>query len=125
MTGRSRSPSPAYVGLSARQIHSVADFSVEKRPDKMQNIPVYARCRFPRQRFAMVVDAEKGRLKRVKVMDESFYGINVSEKAAATLCPECDPVVQGHEIFWESHAESKRLAQAKLKQWESPQTEEP
>ena len=100
------------------------------------------RCGLPRQRFAMV-EAEKARLKRAKVMDESFNGISASASTAATLCtkcgtrtgvisseigskcPECDPLVPGHEIFWESHAESKREAQEKLEQWEASQSEEP
>ena len=100
------------------------------------------RCGLPRQRFAMV-EAEKARLKRAKMKDESFYGINVSANTAATLCtkcgtrtgfisseigskcPECDPPMPGHETFWESHAESKRLAQEKLKQWEASQAEKP
>ena len=100
------------------------------------------KCGLPRQRFAMV-ETEKARLKRAKVVDVSFSGVNVAANTEAILCPECgtrtgfisseigskcpecDPPVPGHEIFWESHVESKRLAQEKLKQWESPQTEEP
>jgi anaerobic ribonucleoside-triphosphate reductase len=81
-----------------------------------------------------MVEAEKARLKRGKVMDESFNGINVSASTAARLCPkcgtrtgfissqtgnqcpECDPPVPGNEAFWERLTESKRLAQERLKQ---------
>jgi hypothetical protein len=90
-----------------------------------------------------MVEAEKARLKRSKMMDESFYGINASASTAATLCakcgtrtgfissqlgnqcPECDPPVPGHEAFWENHTESKKVAQEKLEKWEASQAEEP
>ena len=99
------------------------------------------KCGLPRQKFAMV-QAEKARLKRAKSFDPSIHGLNVSVKAAATLCPECgtrmaflsaeigskcpecDPPVPGHEAFWENHTESKRLAEEQLEKWESSQTDE-
>jgi hypothetical protein len=79
-----------------------------------------------------MVEAEKARLKRGKVMDESFNGISASASTAATLCtkcgtrtggisseigskcPECDPPCRDMRFFGASHAESKRLAQDKL-----------
>ena len=100
------------------------------------------KCGLPRQKFAMV-QAEKARLKRAKVVDASFSVVNVSVKTAATLChecgtrtaflsaeigskcPECDPPVPGYEAFWGNHTESKRLAEEQLEKWESSQTEEP
>jgi|TARA_B100001094_G_scaffold203029_1_gene196943 hypothetical protein len=89
-----------------------------------------------------MVEAEKARLKRGRVIDESFNGISSSTSKAARLCtkcgtrtefisnqigskcPECDPPVPGYEAFWENHTESKRLAQEKLERWEASQTDE-
>ena len=89
-----------------------------------------------------MVQAEKARLKRAKSLAPSIDGLNVSVKAAATLCPECgtrtaflsaeigskcpecDAPVPGHEAFWENHTESKRLAEEQLEKWESSQNEE-